>query len=48
MVFTKLFFPGKVVVAYYDAKNLTIWHVKCSWKIPISDAQTKCQAYKTY
>lgn len=50
MVFTKMFFShtGKNVVAYYDAKNLTIRHVKCIWKIPISDARTKCQACKTY
>ena len=35
-------------MAYYDAQNLTIRHVKCTWKIPDSDAQTKCQICKTY
>ena len=32
----------------YDVQNLTIRHVKCTWKIPVSDAQTKCQTCKTY
>ena len=32
----------------YDVQNLTIRHVKCTWKIPISDPQTKCQTCKTY
>ena len=35
-------------MAYYDVQNLTIRHVKCTWKIPVSDAQTKCQTCKTY